>query len=322
MSKIIGLGYYAPEKIYDNAYMESIVETNDEWITQRTGIKERRIAADDEYTSDLATRAAERALADAGLDAKDLDLIILTTVTPDYFTPATACVVQKNIGADNAAAFDLNAACSGFVTAMTVADQFLSNGTYKNVLVVSADVLSKATDYKDRSTCILFGDGAGAAVMSAEKGGILSSWIGARGEGGDKLTSLAYYNNAEETEKRISHNKSTIWMAGSEVMKFAVKIMAEAAEKVVADAGLTMDDVDIIIPHQANVRIVDSAAKRMGITPDRMFINVDRYGNTSGASIPIALCEAREAGRLKRGDKAILVGFGGGLTWGAMLIEY
>lgn len=322
MSKIIGLGYYAPEKIYDNAYMESIVETNDEWITQRTGIKERRIAADDEYTSDLATRAAERALADAGLDAKDLDLIILTTVTPDYFTPATACVLQKNIGADNAAAFDLNAACSGFVTAMTVADQFLSNGTYKNVLVVSADVLSKATDYKDRSTCILFGDGAGAAVMSAEKGGILSSWIGARGEGGDKLTSLAYYNNAEETEKRISHNKSTIWMAGSEVMKFAVKIMAEAAEKVVADAGLTMDDVDIIIPHQANVRIVDSAAKRMGITPDRMFINVDRYGNTSGASIPIALCEAREAGRLKRGDKAILVGFGGGLTWGAMLIEY
>ena len=322
MSKIIGLGYYAPEKIYDNAYMESIVETNDEWITQRTGIKERRIAADDEYTSDLATRAAERALADAGLDAKDLDLIILTTVTPDYFTPATACVVQKNIGADNAAAFDLNAACSGFVTAMTVADQFLSNGTYKNVLVVSADVLSKATDYKDRSTCILFGDGAGAAVMSAEKGGILSSWIGARGEGGDKLTSLAYYNNAEETEKRISHNKSTIWMAGSEVMKFAVKIMAEAAEKVVADAGLTMDDVDIIIPHQANIRIVDSAAKRMGITPDRMFINVDRYGNTSGASIPIALCEAREAGRLKRGDKAILVGFGGGLTWGAMLIEY
>ena len=322
MSKIIGLGYYAPEKIYDNAYMESIVETNDEWITQRTGIKERRIAADDEYTSDLATRAAERALADAGLDAKDLDLIILTTVTPDYFTPATACVLQKNIGADNAAAFDLNAACSGFVTAMTVADQFLSKGTYKNVLVVSADVLSKATDYKDRSTCILFGDGAGAAVMSAEKGGILSSWIGARGEGGDKLTSLAYYNNAEETEKRISHNKSTIWMAGSEVMKFAVKIMAEAAEKVVADAGITMDDVDIIIPHQANVRIVDSAAKRMGITPDRMFINVDRYGNTSGASIPIALCEAREAGRLKRGDKAILVGFGGGLTWGAMLIEY
>lgn len=187
---------------------------------------------------------------------KDLDLIILTTVTPDYFTPATACVLQKNIGADNAAAFDLNAACSGFVTAMTVADQFLSNGTYKNVLVVSADVLSKATDYKDRSTCILFGDGAGAAVMSAEKGGILSSWIGARGEGGDKLTSLAYYNNAEETEKRISHNKSTIWMAGSEVMKFAVKIMAEAAEKVVADAGLTMDDVDIIILHRQTLELL------------------------------------------------------------------
>ncbi|MBQ7793357.1 MAG: ketoacyl-ACP synthase III [Clostridia bacterium] len=322
MSKIVGMGFYAPEKVYDNAYMESIVETNDEWITQRTGIKERRIAADDEYTSDLATVAARRALEDAGMSAEELDLIILTTVTPDYFTPATACVVQKNIGAVNAAAFDLNAACSGFATAMTVADQFLSNGTYKNVLVISADALSKATDYNDRGTCILFGDGAGAVIFSSEKGGVLSSWIGAKGDGGDKLTSLAYREDAEETEKRISHNKNTIWMAGSEVMKFAVKIMAEAADKVVADAGLTWDDIDIVIPHQANVRIVDSAAKRIGIDTDKMFINLDRYGNTSGASIPIALCEARDAGRLKKGDKAVLVGFGGGLTWAAAVIEY
>ncbi len=322
MSRIMGLGYYAPEKIYDNAYMESIVDTNDEWITQRTGIKERHIAEENEFTSDLATKAAMRAIEDAGITPQDIDLIIVTTVTPDYFTPSTACVVQKNIGAQNAAAFDLNAACSGFATAMTVADQFLKNGTYDKILVVSADALSKATDYADRGTCVLFGDGAGAAVLSAEEGGILSTWIGARGEGGDKLTSLAYKEDAEETEKRVSHDKSTVWMAGSEVMKFAVKIMAEAAEKVVADAGLTWDDIDLIIPHQANMRIVESAAKRMGITTERMFINLDRYGNTSGASIPIALCEAREAGRLKRGDKVVLVGFGGGLTWAAAVIEY
>lgn len=323
MGKIIGLGYYAPEKVYDNAYMESIVDTSDEWITQRTGIKERRIAADDEYTSDLATKAAKNALEDAGVSAEELDLIILTTVTPDYFTPSTSCVVQKNLGAVNAAAFDLNAACSGFVTAVTVANQFLIAGTYKKILVVSADALSKATDYSDRGTCVLFGDGAGAVVLAADgENKILSTWIGARGEGGDKLTSLAYRDDPEEVEKRVSHNKSTVWMAGGEVMKFAVKIMAEAANKVVADANLTWDDIDIIIPHQANLRIVDSAAKRIGITTERMFINVDKYGNTSGASIPIALCEARDCGRLKHGDKAVLVGFGGGLTWGAALIEY
>ncbi len=316
------MGFYAPEKVYDNSYMESIVETNDEWITQRTGIKERHISAENEFTSDLATKASKRALEDAKMTADELDLIILTTVTPDYFTPSTACVVQKNLGAVNAAAFDLNAACSGFATAMTVADQFLKCGTYKNVLVVSADALSKATDYADRGTCILFGDGAGAVIFSAEEGGVLSTWIGAKGEGGDKLTSLAYREDAEEVEKRVSHDKSTVWMAGSEVMKFAVKIMAEAADKVVADAGLTWDDIDLVIPHQANIRIVDSAAKRIGISTDRMFINVDRYGNTSGASIPIALCEARDMGRLKKGDKVVLVGFGGGLTWGAAVIEY
>ena len=322
MSKIIGLGFYAPEKIYDNEYMESIVDTNDEWITKRTGIKERHICAENEYTSDLATQAAKRALEDAKVDASEIDLIILTTVTPDYFTPSTACVIQKNIGADNAAAFDLNAACSGFVTALTVASQFIDNGTYKKVLVVSGDALSRATDYKDRGTCVLFGDGAGAAVISDEGNGILSTWIGANGKGGDVLTSLAYRNSEEELEKRVSKDKNTIWMAGSEVMKFAVKIMAEATLKVIEDAGLTLDDIDIIIPHQANQRIVDSAAKRIGISADCVYVNVDRYGNTSGASIPIALCEARDKGLLKHGDKAVLVGFGGGLTWGAALIEY
>ena len=322
MSRIVGMGYYAPEKIYDNAYFETIVETNDEWITQRTGIKERHICAENEYTSDLATVAAKRALEDAGISASEIELIIVTTVTPDYFTPSTACVVQKNIGAENAAAFDLNAACSGFVTALTVAKQFLDNGVYKKVLVVSADALSRATDYKDRGTCVLFGDGAGAVVLSSEDGGIITTWIGAKGEGGDKLTSLAYRDNEEELEKRVSHVKNSIWMAGSEVMKFAVKIMSDATIKVVEDAGLTINDIDIIIPHQANRRIVDSAAKRIGVDSDKVFVNLHRYGNTSGASIPMALCEARDEGRLKKGDKAVLVGFGGGLTWGAALIEY
>ena len=322
MSRIVGMGYYAPEKIYDNAYFETIVETNDEWITQRTGIKERHICAENEYTSDLATVAAKRALEDAGISASEIELIIVTTVTPDYFTPSTACVVQKNIGAENAAAFDLNAACSGFVTALTVAKQFLDNGVYKKVLVVSADALSRATDYKDRGTCVLFGDGAGAVVLSSGDGGIITTWIGAKGEGGDKLTSLAYRDNEEELEKRVSHVKNSIWMAGSEVMKFAVKIMSDATIKVVEDAGLTINDIDIIIPHQANRRIVDSAAKRIGVDSDKVFVNLHRYGNTSGASIPMALCEARDEGRLKKGDKAVLVGFGGGLTWGAALIEY
>lgn len=322
MGRIAGLGYYAPEKIYDNAYMESIVDTSDEWIVQRTGIKERHIAKENEFTSDLAAEAARRALADAKIPAEELELIIVGTVTPDYFTPSTACVVQKLLGAKNAAAFDINAACSGFVTGLTVAEQFLKGGVYKNALVVCADVLSKATDYADRSTCVLFGDGAGAAVLTADGEGILSTWIGADGTGGEKLTSLAYREDEAELEKRVSKRKNTVSMAGGEVMKFAVKIMAKAADKVVADAGLMWDDINLIVPHQANLRIIDSAAKRLGISTDRMYINVDRYANTSAASIPIALCEARDKGLVKHGDRVVLVGFGGGLTWGACVIEY
>ena len=322
MGRIAGLGYYAPEKIYDNAYMESIVDTSDEWIVQRTGIKERHIAKENEFTSDLAAEAARRALADAKIPAEELELIIVGTVTPDYFTPSTACVVQKLLGAKNAAAFDINAACSGFVTGLTVAEQFLKGGVYKNALVVCADVLSKATDYADRSTCVLFGDGAGAAVLTADGEGILSTWIGADGTGGEKLTSLAYREDEAELEKRVSKRKNTVSMAGGEVMKFAVKIMAKAADKVVADAGLVWDDINLIVPHQANLRIIDSAANRLGISTDRMSINVDRYANTSAASIPIALCEARDKGLVKHGDRVVLVGFGGGLTWGACVIEY
>ena len=322
-ARIKGMGSYTPEKIYDNAYMESIVETNNEWIVQRTGIEQRHIAADDEYTSDLATKAAQKALENAGVTADMIDLIIVATVTPDYFTPSVACVVQKNIGAKNAAAFDMNAACSGFVAALVTGEKFVVTGTYKNVLVIGADALSKATDYKDRGTCILFGDGAGAAVLSAsDEAGILTSYIGARGDDFEKITNLAYRNDDAEVEKRVSDRKDTIWMAGAEVMKFAVRIMPEAAEKVIADAGLTVEDVDLLVPHQANIRIIDGAVKRLKIDDSKVYKNIHNHGNTSAASIPVALCEAIEQGRVKRGDKIVIVGFGAGLTWGAALIEW
>lgn len=322
-AKIIGTGAYVPEKVYDNAYMESIVETNDEWITRRTGIKERHISADNEYTTDMATVAARRAIEKAGLTPLDIDLIILATVTPDYYTPACACIVQHNLGAVNAAAFDYNAACSGFVTGLTIAKQFIQTGEYKNVLVVCADVLSKATDYKDRSTCVLFGDAAGAAVVAAsEETGIIATDIGADGSGAMDITSLAYKNNEEEMTERISGRKETILMAGQAVMKFAVKAMADASNKVIEKAGVSWDDIALVVPHQANYRIVDSAIKRMGIDRDKVFLTLEKYGNTSASCIPVALTEAAEAGRIKKGDKIILVGFGGGLTWGAALLEW
>ena len=322
-AKITGVGGYIPEKVYDIAYMESIVDTNDEWIVRRTGIKERHISADNEYTTDMATIAGKRAIENAGLTAEDIDLILLATVTPDYFTPASSCIVQHNLGAVNAAAFDYNAACSGFVTGLTIARQFIMTGTYKNILVVCADVLSKATDYKDRATCVLFGDAAGAAVVSAsEEKGIIATDIGADGSSGLAITSLAYRDDEEETEKRVSHRKDTIWMAGQAVMKFAVKAMADASERVIKEAGLTWDDISLVIPHQANYRIVDSAIKRMGIEKDKVFLNLEKYGNTSASCIPVALSQAVESGRIKKGDKIVLVGFGGGLTWGAALIEW
>ena len=321
-AKITGYGYYVPEKVYDNAYMEQIVETNDEWITQRTGIKERRIAKDNEYTSDMATEAARMALEDAHMAAEALDLIIVATITADYHTPSCACVVQKNIGAAHAAAFDINAACSGFVTALAIAKQFIENGTYQKILIIGADTLSKITDYKDRGTCILFGDAAGAAVLEASaEPGVMAVDIGANGADGMKLTSLDLKADAEETEKRVGKDASKIFMAGAEVMKFAVKIMAEAASKVVAEAGLTMDDIALIVPHQANTRIIYGASKRMGISDDKVFVNIQKYGNTSGASIPVALYEAVKSGRAKPGDKIVLVGFGGGLTWGAAVLQ-
>ena len=322
-AKIIGMGHYAPQKVYTNTDMEKFVETNDEWIVQRTGIKQRHIAADDEFTTDLATKAAQKALENAGIGAEELDLIILATVTPDYFTPSCSCVVQKNINAKNAAAFDINAACSGFVTGTVIAKQFIETGLYKRVMVIGADALSKATDYTDRSTCILFGDAAGAVIYGAsEENGVMSIDIGANGADGDKLTSLAYRYDEEEINMRLSKNPNHIRMAGSEVMKFAVRAMTKAAQRVCKEKGFTINDVDVIIPHQANIRIIESAAKLLKVDMNKIFTNLEFYGNTSSASVPVAMCEAVEQGVLKRGDKFIIVGFGGGLTWGAALIEY
>ena len=321
---IKGLGKYIPEKIYDNAYFESIVDTNDEWITRRTGIKERHIAADNEYTTDLAVNAAKSAIEDAGIAPEDIDLVLLATVSPDYFTPCCACIVQDKIGAVNAAAFDFNAACSSFITGMVMAEQFIKNGTYKNVLLVCADALSKVTDYEDRATCVLFGDAAGAVVLSADDNGgkMLAYELGADGSGAMNITSLAVRDDAEELEKRVSGRKETIWMAGQQVMKFAVKTMADATGRVLEKAGLTYDDIKLIVPHQANYRIVDSALARMGVGKDKVVLTLEKYGNTSSSCVPIALKEAIETGMVKRGDKVVVVGFGGGLTWAAAVFEY
>lgn len=321
-AKIIGLGHYIPKKVYDNAYMESIVDTNDEWITRRTGIKERHISEDNEYTSDMSVKAGKMAIENAGLAPEDIDLIILATVTPDYFTPSTACVVQGKLGAHNAMAFDFNAACSGFVVGLIIADNFIKTGAYKNVLIIAADALSKATDYSDRATCVLFGDAAGAAVLTAtDEPGIISFDMGADGTGYDAITSLAYRNDEAELEKRISKNKQTIHMAGQAVMKFAVKAMADSSQRALDKSGLTYDDIALVVPHQANYRIVDSAIKKMGISKDKVILTVQKYGNTSASCIPVALNEAVETGMVKAGDKVVLVGFGGGLTYAACVIQ-
>lgn len=292
-----------------------MVDTSDEWITTRTGIKERRIADKDELSSDYAAEAAKKALARAQVEAEDIDLVIVATLTPDMFCPPTACIVQDKIGANRAAAFDLAAACSGFVYALDVAARGIEAGAYRYVLVIGVDLLSRVTDYTDRSTCVLFGDGAGAAVVGrVDEGGVLSTYLGADGSSGDKLTIPV--NRAGELPGCY------IQMEGSEVFKFAVRIMPEAALEALRRADLQVDDVDLFIPHQANIRIIDAAAKRLGIGSDKVFANVDRYGNTSAASIPLALDEAIQQKRINPGNNIVLVGFGGGLTWAAAVIQW
>lgn len=321
---ISGTGSCLPDRILTNHDLEEMVDTNDEWIRSRSGICERRVSDENTATSDLATNAALRALENANLKPEDIDLILVATVTPDMAFPSTACIVQKNIGALNAAAFDLEAACSGFLYGLAVADNFIKTGYYKHVLVIGAETLTKITDYTDRNTCVLFGDGAGAVVVSEvpEEYGILSTYIGADGRGGHLLSQPAGGSRIPVSQESIQNRLHYIKMDGTEVFKFAVKIMGEAAERALEKCGMNKEDIDFLIPHQANIRIIDSAVKRLKISNEKVYVNVDKYGNMSAASVAVALDEANRKGCLKDGDIALLVGFGGGLTWGSAVLKW
>ncbi|GBG09558.1 3-oxoacyl-ACP synthase [Paenibacillus sp. MY03] len=319
---IIGTGKYVPERILTNHELEQMVETNDEWIVTRTGIRERRIADVAEATSDLAYEAAKRAIAAAGVTAEELDLILVATITPDMFFPSTACLLQNKLGAKKAAAFDLSAACSGFIYGLATATNMIATGMYKHVLVVGAETLSRITDYSDRNTCILFGDGAGAVVLGpVEQGrGFLSFELGADGSGGELLKVGGGGSRLPASAASIEEKQHYIYMAGNDVFKFAVRIMGSAAEDALAKAGKTKEDVDLLVPHQANIRIIQSALNRLNLPEEKAMINLDKYGNMSAASIPVALAEAVEQDRVKPGDCMVLVGFGGGLTWGSSVL--
>ncbi|EPY04139.1 3-oxoacyl-ACP synthase [Paenibacillus sp. E194] len=321
---IIGTGKYVPERVLTNADMEKMVDTNDEWIVSRTGIKERRIAAEHEATSDLAFYAAEKALQAAGISAEELDLIVVATVTPDMSFPSTACLVQKRLGATKAAAFDLSAACSGFVYGLANASNFIAMGTYKYALVIGAECLSRITDYTDRNTCILFGDGAGAAVLGPvpEGRGFQSFVLGADGNGGELLKIEAGGSRMPASAETVENKRHYLYMNGREVFKFAVRIMGNAAEEALEKAGKKKEDISLMVPHQANTRIIHAALERLNLSEDKCVINLPYYANTSAASIPLALAEAAEQGRIQEGDTILLVGFGGGLTWGASVIVW
>jgi 3-oxoacyl-[acyl-carrier-protein] synthase-3 len=321
---IIGTGSYMPETVLTNSYFEERLDTNYEWIVSRTGIKERRKAEESVATSDIATYAALKAIEDANLNPEDLDMIIVATVTPDMSFPSTACIVQKNIGAINASAFDISAACSGFIYGLSIAEKFIKTGSAKYILVIGAETLSKITDYSDRNTCVLFGDGAGAAVVSSveENNGILASYTGSDGRGGDLLKLPAGGSRMPASMETLANRLHYTKMDGSEVFKFAIKIMGEAAEKALEMCGLDKKDIDYLIPHQANIRIIESATKRLKIPKDKVFVNIDKYGNMSAASIAVALDEANKANKLSKGDVVVLVGFGGGLTWGSIVLRW
>ncbi|WFA87818.1 beta-ketoacyl-ACP synthase III [Paenibacillus amylolyticus] len=321
---IIGTGKYVPEKILTNSDLEKMVDTNDEWIVSRTGIKERHIAAPDQATSDLAYEAAIKALESAGMTGSDLDLIIVATITPDSSFPSTACILQDKLGAKGAAAFDLSAACSGFVYGLASATSFIQSGMYNNALVIGADCLSRITDYTDRNTCVLFGDGAGAVVVGEvpEGRGFKAFDLGAEGAGGSLLQMEGGGSRLPATAETVENKKHYINMNGREVFKFAVRVMGTATIEVLRKAGMERTDVDLFVPHQANIRIIQSAMQRLELPEEKVVVNVDKYANTSAASIPLALVEAAEEGRMKAGDTVLMVGFGGGLTWGASLLVW
>ena len=323
-AQVTGWGKYLPQRIVTNEDLAKLVDTSDEWIRTRTGISARRIADARETTASIAIRAARNALAVANLPPQKLDLIIVATATPEHAFPATACLVQDALGATNAGAFDLSAGCSGFIYGLSLAAQTIEAGAQRNVLVIGAETLSRIVDWSDRNTCVLFGDGAGAVVLQGVEGegGILSSHLGADGSGADLLVVPAGGSKRPASPTTYHDGEHFIHMDGREVYRFATRIMAKASREALEAARLSIDQVALFIPHQANIRIIESAAKELGIPKERMYVNLQRYGNTSAASIPIALCEAVEEGRLQPGDHAVLVGFGAGLTWGATVLRW
>ncbi len=324
VAALAGLGTYSPPKVLTNADFERMLDTSDTWIRERTGIRERHIASPEETIAFMAREASAKALAEAGLAGTDLDTIIVSTATPDRPLPSAACDLQALLGASNAAAFDIGAACSGWLYALTVAESMIAAGASRRILVVGAEKLSAIADYTDRSTCVLFGDGAGAAVVTASDGtrGILAAHLRSDGTLAELLYRPGGGSVEPPSEQMIKNRSYFIRMAGREVFKSAVRSMADAADRVLEQAGLTSDQVDLLIPHQANIRIIEATAEHAHIPPERLFVNVDRFGNTSSASVPLALDEARQSGRLQPGMVVLLVAFGAGFTWGAILLRW
>lgn len=321
---IAGVGSYVPAKVLTNAELEKMVETTDEWITTRTGIKERRIAAPDEFTSDLGTQAALKAMQRAGVTGEQIDLIVVATITPDMPFPSTAALIQHKIGAHRAAAFDLEAACSGFIYGLEVAQQFIMSRTYDTVLVIGAEKLSSIVDWKDRNTCVLFGDGAGAAVLRNRPNahGLLTAVMGADGSKADLLFMAAGGSRCPASSESVAGRQHFLRMEGKETFKSAVQAMQTAAQEALRRCEIDISRIKLILPHQANLRIIHAVGERLGARPDQLFVNLHKYGNTSAASVAIALDEAAQSGRLQQGDLLLLVVFGAGLTWGAAVIEW
>lgn len=321
---ITGWGMAVPQQVVTNADLEKRIDTSDEWIRTRTGIRERRVVGPGEYTSVLATAAGRAALERAGIAPNAIDLVVLATCTPDRPFPATACTVQANLGIPNAGAFDLGAACSGFVYGLSVATNMIRGGAHKNVLLIAADIFTHYINWNDRNTCILFGDGAGAVVLqgSDQPRGMLSYRLGAWGEGEDLMAVDAGGTRLPSTPEALDDGRQYVYMQGREIFKHAVRGMADSSLEVIAKAQLTPDQIDLVVPHQANVRIIEATAKKLDMPMERVFINLDRYGNTSAGSVPIALCEAAESGRLNDGDHVLLTSFGGGLTWASAVLRW
>ncbi len=322
---ISGMGYFLPEKILTNADLEKIVDTTDEWIVEHCGIERRHILDEDKFGTDMGIEAAKRAIENAGIAVEEIEMIICANLTEDYQTPSNSCIIQHAIGAVSAAAMDVNAACTGFMYALSIAGAYIETGTYKNILIIASEAMTKFVDWADRKSCVLFGDGAGAAVISAteEDYGVMAMDMGADGRKGMLLTIPHAKWTEDDLEKRITKgNPHLFWMNGSEVFKFAVRTMVSSTKRVLEKAGKTLDDISLLVPHQANSRIIDASSKRLGIEEERVVNYIKDYGNMSAACIPVALARAVTEGRIKDGDEIVLVGFGGGLTWASAYIKW